>query len=91
MQVRGRARLALLRATEEALERYPEHTVAVLRSRLGKAAQRRDGEPLNRRQVTAALAVRAIDVHPAVGERLVRWWLQRERRRELGEAGVSPS
>ena len=88
MQPRDRARLALIRATEQALDRYPERTVAVVRARLEKAARRGDGEPLESRNVVAWLAVRAIDVHPAVGERLVRVWLSRaaERHRALQQS-----
>lgn len=80
------ARLALIRATEEALDRYPEHTMRVLRARLERAALRADGEPLSRRTVGASLMVRAIDVHPATGERLVRLWLKRaaDRHRAAG-------
>ncbi len=88
MQGRTRARLALIRATEEALERRPDLTVAFVRSRLERAAQRRDGEPLDSRVVLARLTIRAIDVHPAVGERLVRLWLRRARRQALEEAGL---
>ena len=88
MQPRDRARLALIRATEQALDRYPERTVAVVRARLEKASRRGDGEPLESRNVVAWLAVRAIDVHPAVGERLVRVWLSRaaERHRALQQS-----
>jgi hypothetical protein len=80
------ARLALIRATEEALDRYPEHTMRVLRTRLERAASRAEGEPLSRRTVGASLMVRAIDVHPATGERLVRLWLKRaaDRQRAAG-------
>lgn len=90
MAPRDRARLALIRATEQALDRYPERTVAVVRGRLEKAAQRRDGEPLESRNVVAWLAVRAIDVHPAVGERLVRVWLGRagQRHRSLQQSAA---
>lgn len=92
MAPRDRARLALIRATEQALDRYPERTVAVVRGRLEKAARRRDGEPLESRNVVAWLAVRAIDVHPAVGEWLVRVWLSRaaERHRAL-QRSAKPS
>ena len=77
MQVRSRARLALLRATEEALDRYPEHTVAVVRSALERSARRRTGSRFDARTMTLALTIRAIDVHPVVAERLVRLWLRR--------------
>jgi len=76
----------LIRVTEEALDRYPDRTVAMVRGRLERNARRCDGEPLDSRTVLAGLAARAIDVHPAVGERLVRLWLRRARRQALSEA-----
>jgi len=76
----------LIRVTEEALDRYPDRTVAMVRGRLERTARRCDGEPLDSRTVLAGLAVRAIDVHPVVGERLVRLWLRRARRQALLEA-----
>jgi len=86
MPARARTRLVLIRATEEALDRYPDRTVAMVRAGLERTALRCDGEPLDSRMVLAGLAVRAIDVHPAVGERLVRLWLRRARRKTLAEA-----
>lgn len=86
MQARARTRLVVIRATEEALDRYPDRTVAMVRGRLERTARRCDGEPLDSRTVLAGLAVRAIDVHPVVGERLVRLWLRRARRKTLAEA-----
>jgi hypothetical protein len=81
VQARARTRLAMIRATEEALDRRPELTVAVVRSQLERSARRRTDEPLARR-VGTDLALRAIDVHPAVGERIVRLWLRRAAERE---------
>jgi hypothetical protein len=88
IQGRARARLALIRATEEVLARRPDLTVAFVRSRLERAAGRRDGEPLDSRVVLARLTIRVIDVHPVVGERLVRLWLRRARQQALEEAGI---
>ncbi len=77
MQVRSRARLAALRVTEEALDRYPDHTVAVVRSALERSARRRTGRRFESRTVLLALTIRAMDVHPVVAERLVRLWVRR--------------
>jgi hypothetical protein len=81
VQARARARLTLIRATEGALDRRPDLTVAVLRARLERAARRRTDDPLVTR-VGLQVTLRAIDAHPAVGERLVRLWLRRAARRE---------
>ena len=82
MQARARTRLALIRATEEALDRRPDLTVAFLRARIERSARRRTDGPLVKR-VGTDLTLRVIDVHPAVGERLVRLWLRRAKEREI--------
>ena len=81
MQAQTRARLALIRATEEALDRRPDLTMAFLRSRMERAATRRTDDPLVKR-VGTGLTLRAFDIHPAVGERMVRLWLRRAKERE---------
>lgn len=80
VQARARARLVLIRGAQEALDRRPDLTVAVVRSRLERHARRTDVPPAKRMGVR--LTLRAIDVHPVVGERLVRRWLQRAAQRE---------
>lgn len=82
MQARARTRLALIRVTEQALDRRPEQTVAFVRARIERSALRRTDRTLVTR-VGTDLTLRAIDVHPVVGERLVRWWLQRAAQREI--------
>jgi len=81
VQARTRTRLALIRATEEALDRRPDLTVAAVRARLQRSARRRTDEPLVRR-ASVRLTLRAMDAHPVVAERLVRLWLKRAARRE---------
>lgn len=71
------SRPVLLRITVEAFDRYPDRTVALVRARLERSSRRRPGERLEPRTVVQRLTVRAIDVHPAVGHRLVRYWLRR--------------
>ena len=71
------ARPVLVRITVEAFDRHPDRTVALVRARLERSSRRRPGEPLDLRTVVQRVVVRAIDVHPAVGRRLVRYWLRR--------------
>jgi len=78
-QARTSARLVVIRATEEALDRRPDLAVAVVRAQLERSVRRRAGQPLTSRDVAQRLAIRAIDVHPVVAERLVRLWLKRAR------------
>ena len=82
MQARTRGRLALIRATEMALDRRPDLTLAYLRSRMERSALRRVDDPLVKR-VGTGLTLRAFDVHPVVGERIVRLWLRRAKEREI--------
>jgi hypothetical protein len=85
VQARARTRLALIRATEQALDRRPDLTVAFLRARMERNARRRTDDPLPKR-LGLWLTIRAMDVHPVVGERLVRHWLERAARRETEAA-----
>jgi hypothetical protein len=85
MRLRTHAQLLALRATEEALDRYPERTVAAVRDRLERSTRRDEGEPLDSRAIAAQVTVRLIDVHPAVGERVVRVWLRHARRKTLDQ------
>jgi hypothetical protein len=71
------SRPVLLRITVEAFDRYPDRTVALVHAHLERSSRRRPGEPLELRVFVQRLSVRAIDVHPAVGRRLVRYWLRR--------------
>jgi hypothetical protein len=87
VQARTSARLVVIRATEEALDRRPDLAVAMVRAQLERSVRRRAGQPLTSRDVAQRLAIRAIDVHPVVGERLVRLWLRRAR--AAHEAGLS--
>lgn len=75
--LRAAARPVLVRITVEAFDRHPHRTVALVRARLERSSRRRPGEPLDLRTVVQRGMVRAIDVHPAVGRRLVRHWLRR--------------
>jgi hypothetical protein len=78
-QARTSARLVVIRATEEALDRRPDLAVAVVRAQLERSVRRRAGQPLTSRDVAQRLAIRGLDVHPVVAERLVRLWLRRAR------------
>ena len=78
-QGRTRARLVAIRATEQALDRRPDLAVAFVRAQLERSVRRSAGQPLTSRVVVQRLAIRAIDVHPVVAERLVRLWLKRAR------------
>jgi hypothetical protein len=75
-------RPVLIRITEEALDRYPDRTVALVRARLERASRRRPGEPFEVRRGMQRLMVRAMDVHPAVARALVRHWLRRAARND---------
>ncbi len=75
-------RPVLIRITEEALDRYPDRTVALVRARLERASRRRPGEPFEVRRSVQRLMVRAMDLHPAVARALVRHWLRRAARNE---------
>ena len=71
------ARPVLVRITVEAFDRHPDRTVALVRARLERTSRRRPGEPLVLRTVVQRAMVRAIDLHPAIGRRLVSHWLRR--------------
>lgn len=77
MQTSRRMRLVLIRASERALDRRPDLTVAVFRASLERTARQREGRGFESRAFMAGLTVRAMDVHPTVARHIVRMSLRR--------------
>ncbi len=86
MRARAHARLALIRATEQALDKYPDRTLALVRATLERSARQRTENRFESRVLMVALTIRAMDVHPVVAERLVRLWLRRAAQRHLASS-----